>query len=126
MSYLIKRENHSKYYKVVVVEYSEQGIFNNPFQAINSAFKEKRLWQEENTDRVRLLIDNQILTNQQAEMWAKEEYQLLLKCSQCATLISENFVTHELSDHCFCSDKCANQDFLLQEEKLNSLEEIDL
>jgi hypothetical protein len=75
--------------------------------------------------KVRLLIDDQLLSVKQAEHWAIEEYKTLPKCFGCAHLLNEDVVTHRLCSELFCSEECADRDYNEQIEKLKDEEEID-
>jgi hypothetical protein len=97
-----------------------------PFQAVQRAFTERRLWQESGTKKVRLLIDGQIMSTKEAERWSNEEYKSLPKCKACAKILDGNVYSHRLCNSgLFCSEDCADKDYLEEVEKLKDEEEIE-
>ena len=124
--YSVIRCSHERYGSVIHIERAENGSLTTPFQAVNSALKERRIWTESGTQKVRILIDNQVMTPKQAEHWANEEYKSLPKCEGCAKILNGDIHTHRLSStKLFCSEPCANRDYDEEIEKLKDEEEID-
>lgn len=124
--YSVNRVTHQLYGSIVAVERQENGSFDTPSRAVQAAIKERRLWKESGQKKVRILIDDQILTPNQAESWAHEEYKTLPKCKGCAKILSENLYTHQLCrSGFFCSQDCADKDYTEEIEKLKDEEEID-
>ena len=124
--YSVNRHTHEKHGSVILIERAENGRELTPFQAVNAAMKERRLWQESGVKKVRFLVDDQVMGHKQVESWAREEYQSLPKCSRCAKILGEDLHTHRLSPNNFyCSVNCADQDYLEEVEKLKDEEEID-
>jgi hypothetical protein len=88
--------------------------------------KERRLWTEAGTKKVRILVDNKVMGPKQAEHWAHEEYISLPKCEGCAKILNGDIHTHQLSGtKFFCSTVCADKDYTEEVEKRKDEEEID-
>lgn len=97
-----------------------------PFQAVQSAMKERRLWIESGVKKVRILVDDKVMSTKQAEHWAHEEYISLPKCEGCAKILDGDIHTHQLSGtKFFCSKVCADRDYIEEVERLKDEEEID-
>src|SRR5579885_3535872 len=99
--YQVLRTQHPKYGNVLEVVHEENGPFPTPFWAIQQVRKERRLWLESGAKKVRILIDNRIMTLDQAEQWSNEEYKSLPKCETCGKILSGDVHTHRL---------CGNRD----------------
>lgn len=98
----------------------------SPFAAFHQAAHMRRMWLVEGETKVRILIDNQVMTVAQAEKWSNEEYKSLPKCTACAHILSGQVYTHRLcSSGLFCSESCADRSFREASDKLNDEEEID-
>ena len=124
--YSVNRFTHEKHGSVIHIERAENGRELTPFQAVNAAMKERRLWQEAGVKKVRFLVDDQVMSHKQVESWAREEYASLPKCPRCAKILSGDLHTHRLSrGNFFCSESCSDQDYLEEVEKLKDEEEID-
>lgn len=123
--YTVTRCAHQKYGSVISVERDVNGSKLTPFQAVQSACKERRLWLESGEKKVRILIDNQVMSPNQAEHWANEEYTHIPKCSQCATILDEKVYTHQDCSDLFCSQDCADKDYNERQEILKDEREID-
>lgn len=124
--YSIKFTTHERHGFVIEVIRDENGTIISPFAAVQMVSKEKRLQQEAGLKKIRFLLEGQVLNIKQLEHWANEEYKVLPKCDSCAQILNEQFYTHRLSDmHRFCSQVCADQEFVEETEKLKELEEID-
>lgn len=89
-----------------------------PFLAVQAARKEQRLWIAEGEKKVRVLIDGQAMSANQAEQWASEEYDELPKCSECAKILGEELFLHNLCPDFFCSQICADINYNEYLEKL--------
>lgn len=125
--YRVSRITHQKYGDCIEVVREENGTFKTPFQAIQQVRKERRVMLESSTKRVKILIDNQILTISQAETWANEEYQSLAKCKTCGSLLDGDVHTHRLcGSDLFCSSACADKDYAEKTEIDNDESEFDL
>lgn len=124
--YNIIRQTHENYGCIIVIERTIDNKRLTPFQAVREALKEQKIWIDESSKKVRLLIDNQIMSPQQAEVWAKEEYTSLPKCLRCGKLLGEDVITHELRIGFFCTQGCADKDYIQQLEVLQDEEEVDL
>lgn len=124
--YSVNQLTHQRYGSVIHIERAENGSLMTPFQAVNAALKERRIWMESGTPKVRILVDNQVLTPKQAERWANEEYKSLPKCEGCAKILNGDIYTHRLSStKVFCSETCSDRDYDEEVEKLKDEEEID-
>jgi hypothetical protein len=124
--YNIIRQTHENYGYVIVIERTADNKQITPLQAVREAIKQQKLWSIESSKKVRILIDNQIMSPQQAECWAKEEYNTLPKCKWCAKLLNEDVITHQLSIGFFCSQDCADKDYNNQLEISQDEEEVEL
>lgn len=126
MFYTVSRQIHERHGHVIIIERTEEVGQITPFQAVDHACKEQRLWQEEGVKKVRLLMDEQVMSHKQAGKWAHEEYQTLPKCHVCAKVLGGEIYTHQFCDsHLFCSNDCADKDYLEEMEKLKDEEEVD-
>jgi hypothetical protein len=124
--YSVSRLTHDQHGSVIHIERAMNGSELTPFQAVQRACKERRLWLEGGAKKVRILIDDQVLSVKQAEHWAHEEYKTLPKCFGCAKILVDCSVTsHRLSTNLFCSQQCADTDYNEQIEKQKDEEEID-
>jgi len=124
--YSVIRRSHERYGSVIHIERAENGRLTTPFQAVNAAMKERRLWMEAGTKKVRILVDDKVMSPKQADHWAREEYSSLPKCEGCAKILDGNIHTHQLSGtKFFCSALCADRDYLEEIEKQKDEEEID-
>lgn len=124
--YSVTRHSHPSHGSVVHVERVENGSFLTPFQAVQNALKERRLWKESGIKKVRILIDDQVMSPKQAEHWAHIEYQSLPKCFGCAKILNGEVFTHQISkEKLFCSQNCADSDYNEEIEKQKDEEEIE-
>src|SRR5579864_3301035 len=124
--YSVTRHSHERHGSVVLIERVENGSLPTPFQAVQAALKERRLWQEAGTKKVRILVDDQVMSAKQAEHWAHEEYKSLPKCYGCAKILNGDIHSHRLSrGNFFCSEHCSDQNYLEEVEKMKDEEEID-
>lgn len=124
--YSIVRQTHERHGPVIVIQRIEEGEEITPFQAVQVAFKELRLWEQEGVKKIRILIDEQVLSHKQVERWADEEYQTLPKCYTCAKILGGEVFTHQFcGSNLFCSSNCADQNYMEEMEKLKDEEEID-
>lgn len=124
--YIVSKQNHETYGNIISILIEENGIYESPFQAVNQVKLLKRLWLEEGGTRVRILINNQILTIKEMEKWSAEEYNFLPKCHACGCILSTKIFTHRLSGtNIFCSQKCTDINFSFEIEKINDEEDIE-
>lgn len=124
--YSVNRITHERYGPVIHIERVENGSLTTPFQACQRALTERRLWVESGTKKVRILVDDQVMSPKQAEHWAHEEYKSLPKCEGCAKILNGDLHTHQFSTtKFFCSNNCADRDYLEEVEKRKDEEEID-
>jgi hypothetical protein len=88
--------------------------------------KERRLGLESGLKKVRILVDDKVMSPKQAEHWAHEEYISLPKCEGCAKILNDDVHQHQFSDtKFFCSKNCADRDYAEEVEKRKDEEEID-
>lgn len=122
--YNVSKDNN-KYGNVIIISISEIGEFELPFAAIQKAKSLKKEWIT--NSKIRFLINEQILSTNQLDSWAIKEYSSLIKCSMCPTIINnKNVFTHTYSyDKLFCSQGCADKDYILYLEKLEDEEPIE-
>jgi len=123
--YSVNRFSHPNYGSVVTIERTLNGSHPTPYRAVNAACKERRLWKESGIKKVRILIDNQVLSPQQAEKWAQQEYQSLPKCSWCIKVLEENIHTHQFTESFFCSSECADKDYMEKIEIQKDEEDVE-
>lgn len=123
--YAVNRLTHPSLGSVVHIERSLNGSHPTPYRAVNAAAKERRQWKEAGAKKVRILIDEQVLSPKQAEQWAHQEYQSLPKCAWCVKVLDGEVHSHRLSDRLFCSIECADKDYTEAIEKQKDEEEID-
>jgi len=124
--YSISRITHEKHGKVVEISRDENGSFETPFWAVEKAKTEKRLWLTEGAKKVKFLVDNKILTLSELESWGHHEYQTLPKCYSCAAILKETVFTHKLcGTNLFCSQDCADKDFVRLTEVDNDESEFE-
>ena len=124
--YKVYSQQHQKYGKVVIIEPAEDGEYKTPFLATQGALTMRRLCKD--TDqKIRFLIDHQVMTIHKMEQWAREEYLSLPKCGWCAKILAGEVHTHRVSgSHLFCSQSCADKWYMEEMEKLRNEEEIEL
>jgi hypothetical protein len=124
--YSVNRFTHERHGSVILIERAENGSFTTPFQSVMAALRERRLWREAGVKKVRILVDDQVMSPKQAEHWAHEEYKSLPKCHRCAKILNGDVHTQRLSpDNFYCSVNCADQDYLEEVEKMKDEVEID-
>lgn len=120
--YNVKKSNHEKHGAVIEISVSDDGRFETPFQAVNAALFIKR----ESKNKTKILIDEHIVTSKQAEKWAKEEYDHLIKCFNCGKILHEQVYTHKLcGSNLFCTQRCADIDYQYRMDQLLDEEEVD-
>jgi hypothetical protein len=124
--YSVNRHSHERYGSVVLIERAVNGSQLTPFQAVQAALKERRLWKEAGAKKIRFLVDDQVMSPKQVEHWAHEEYKSLPKCYGCAKILDGDIHSHQLSgDRFFCSESCSDKDYMEEVEKMKDEEEID-
>jgi hypothetical protein len=123
--YSVNRLTHLSLGSVIQIERSLNGSYPTPYRAVNAAIKERHMWKEAGTKKVRILIDEQVLSPKQAEQWADQEYQSLPKCAWCVKILDGNVHSHQLSGSFFCSIECADKDYTEQIERQLDEEEIE-
>jgi|SRR6185436_1702710 len=124
--YSVSQYHNDKYGNVIEISIDKNGIYETPFKAIAQVKLIRRLWSENHNDKIRILINKQVLTIKEMEKWCLEEYKLLPKCKNCAICLKERIYTHPLSKtSIFCSQKCADVDYNYEIEKMKDEEEID-
>lgn len=124
--YSVSKLTHDRYGPIIHIERVENGSLTTPFQAVQAAMKERRLGLESGLKKVRILVDDKVMSPKQAEHWAHNEYISLPKCEGCAKILNEDVHQHQLSGtKFFCSKDCADRDYAEQIEKRKDEEEID-
>jgi hypothetical protein len=124
--YSVNRLTHDQHGSVIHIERILNGSEFTPFQAVQRACKEQRLWLEGGAKKVRILIDDQVMSFKQAEHWAHEEYKTLPKCFGCAKILGDcNVITHQLNNSLFCSQQCADTNYNELIEKHKNEEDSD-
>lgn len=123
--YSVSKLTHERHGSVIAIERQMNGLYLTPYRAVNAACKERRLWKEAGAKKVRILIDEQVLSPKQAESWAHTEYQSLPKCAWCVKVLDGDVHTHRLTSLLFCSIECSDKDYSEQIEREKDEEEID-
>lgn len=116
--YSVNKITNKQYGNVIQISRTEISEFKNPFQAVNKALTLRRLWID--ATKIRFLIDGQIMSKKDAERWSNEEYKFLPKCENCATILVGKVYNHSFSgNNLFCSQSCADKNYLFKMEKLD-------
>lgn len=125
--YKVYHSNDEKYGNVIIILHSEDNGLDNPFLAIQEAFRQKRIWSSKDLiSKIRILVNGQIMTHSKAECWAREEYKSLPKCAWCVKILTAEIYTHQLrGDRLFCSQDHADKDYHEEMEHLKDEEEIE-
>lgn len=124
--YSVNRSTHERYGPIIHIQRDMNGLHQTPFQVVQYACKERRLFLEAGQKKIRFLVDDQVMTLKQVEHWANEEYASLPKCFGCAKILNGDIQTHQLSSsRFFCTKQCADKDYVEEVEKLKDEEEID-
>ncbi len=124
--YNVLRQSHELYGEIILISLEETGSYLSPFQAANQARLLRRASLEKGIVKVRFLINNEILTLQELENWAKQEYEFLPKCCACGSILEIQVHTHPLcKSNLFCSQQCADMDYTSKNEKILDEVEID-
>ncbi len=124
--YSVNRFTHDQHGSVIHIERTVNGSELTPFQAVQRACKERRLWLEGGAKKVRILVDEMVMSPKQAEHWAREEYASLPKCDGCARVLVEGDIhQHRLSLKRFCSSECSDKDYNEWLDKQKDEEEIE-
>lgn len=110
--YKVARLTHAKYGPVIEITRDELGEYDTPFYAVNKAISLRAFWLREGEEKVRFLIDGQVMISKRAETWANEEYKSLPKCEECAKILKGSVFTHKYcGSNLFCSQACADKNF---------------
>lgn len=126
MFYSIARIEHKKYKFILEVTRDEIGKYKNPFQVFNAGETLRRVYLESDKQKLKFLVDGQVLTLAQFETWANEEYKALPKCQACAAILTDDVFTHHLAmNHFFCSQTCSDKDYLYCLDRYSDEEECD-
>lgn len=122
--YKVEKLKHEEYGRVITI--TRDGELETPFAAIRQAKSLYHLWLKEKPGRVRLLIDAQVMSIKHADHWANQEYREIPKCEECAKILGGDVFNHQLTDHLFCSRKCADQNYSYLISLRDEEEECDL
>jgi len=123
--YNLKKNHHPDYGLVIEITPESTGEYLSPLNVVQQALKEREDWQKQNSSKVRMLVDQQLLTPQKALIWSQKEYLKLPKCPICIQILNNDVYNHQLSDKLFCSIKCSDIDYNDQLEKMKDEEEIE-
>jgi hypothetical protein len=126
--YKVTQHTHPQYGNVVEVTREYSGEYQLPHKAFSKVCSLRQAWLQQKQGKIRILIDGQILTKSQAEAWANAEYKSLPKCAECLQPLEMDtpVQTHSLGENkLFCTQTCADKDYLFQMEKMNDNEEHD-
>lgn len=124
--YNVSKQTNKKYGNVIEITREDIAEYESPYSAYHQAKYLRRIWLESGQEKVKILIDKQILTIKQAEAWADSEYKSLPKCGSCAKILGGDVFTHRLcGTDLFCTQICADRDYSRQMEKLLDEEEIE-
>lgn len=124
--YNVSKQKHETYGNIIHISIDENGMFDTPSKATNQARFMRRLWLEEGVTKVKLLIQDQIMTIKEMDKWSVEEYKFLPKCHNCNFILKQDVFTHRLcKNNLFCTQKCADSNYTFELDKLLDEEEID-
>jgi hypothetical protein len=124
--YNVNKKIHNKYGNIIEIIREESGEFDSPYSVANKARTMYRILVEETNTKVRILVDEQVLTLTKLTKWADDEYKSLPKCEECGKILSEEVFTHNFSGTAlFCSQNCADKNYHFQMEKMKDEEEIE-
>lgn len=121
--YNVARTKHSTYGNIIEIIKVEVGEFLDPFKACAQAKKLRKAWMNEEPSKIRILVDNQLLTEALVEKWAREEYHILPKCGECNKILLGEVLTHNLATGLFCSNLCADRNYNYWLDRMNDNEE---
>lgn len=125
--YSVSKQVHSQYGNVIEITREEVGEFISPFDAYRKATKLYKEWRSDKKVKVRVLVDSQVITLAQADSWSINEYKSLPKCEECAKILEGPVLTHQLSNkHFFCSQVCADKNYVYIISNRDEEEEFDL
>lgn len=122
--YSVKKQVHTQYGNVVEIAREELAEFVSPFDAYRKAVKVYKEWKGNTKIKIRVLVDSQVMTLSDADSWSINEYKTLPKCESCGKILDGKVFLHQLSgEKLFCSQDCADKDYVIQVEKSNDNEE---
>lgn len=122
--YSITKQTNEHFGYVLLITREDSGSCKDPFSVYHLARKMKRLWSEECNNKIRILVDKQIMSLVELDKWAIDEYKRLPKCGSCALILNDLVHRHQLNKkELFCSQKCADKDYLYQLKKIEDEEE---
>lgn len=118
--YSVILEEDPNYGKIISICRDEDGDCKTPFEVYQKV-KSINL-----NSKIKILVDDQLLSLFELNMWAHEEYKNLPKCQECFQILSRKLYTHQLCGYSFfCSENCANKNHAQKIESLNDLEDIE-
>lgn len=123
--YSVNKLTHDEYGQVISIVRDVNGLYKTPFRAVMRVNVEQRLLKEAGIKKVRVLIDEQLLTIKGTEHWANEEYKSLPKCYRCAAILNGDLYNNQLCKNLFCSSVCADEDYVDRIELFNDEEDCD-
>ena len=126
--YLIGKTTHDQDGKplelIEIIETDNTSDELSPFVILRKASLQQK--QMGGKAKYLLVIDGCLLNSNQAERWARDEYEDLPKCSWCSNILRELLVVHSLSgSSSFCSIECKDRDHLEALERLDDEHECD-
>src|ERR1035437_247806 len=127
MPYNLINKIDPKYGDIILIEAVDIGEYKNPIDAAEKAKSLRAKLLISGDSKVRIFVDGQVMTSNQINSWAAEEYKLIPKCEQCRMILSEDVYINRFSERkLFCSTKCADDDYTYQADLLLDEEEIEL
>lgn len=93
----------------------DNGDIPTPFEVYLKAKQIKR------THKYKIFIDNRYVTTSQLEAWSYEESRNLPKCKGCGTFLKGIVFNHPLCEkNLFCTQHCADKDYIYEYERWNT------
>ena len=124
--YDIQFKNHEIHGNTIVISIVENGTHKSPFKAVEQAKSLRRMELEKGKLKIKLLVNEQLLSTKEMEKWAIEEYNLLPKCFRCGSILETIVFIHPFSgSNLFCTQRCADLDHSDEMDKTLEEEEID-
>lgn len=122
----VVRKITNDYGHLIVIEENGDDIVS-PLPIFDQAIRQQKEWQQQVNQPVRFFLNDQIMTNQQMEQWANEEYQSLPKCQRCVQILDgEMYPGGFCGNDLFCSSHCYHQNYMEKMVKMNEeMEEVD-
>lgn len=107
---------------VVEIVRDTNGLYKTPHKACQAA-KSLRNKLLKPVLKIRYFVDGKVFNT--LASWQKEEYDSLVKCERCYSILDGNVFSHSENNSLFCSQKCADVDFIMIIESNDDNEETE-